>query len=178
MRNGENEKNIIEAAKRGNADAIIFLIRHYQPDLKKFASHICQNSEDVEDAVQHTLFIISSRVSLFKNMSQFSTWLFSIVKNECLKFIRKARYLDEISDTHADPSEPLEQRFSEEQLLEKVTSAVLELEPIYREVFILRDVEGKPTHEVSANLGISSAAVKSRLLRARAEVRAKMKNEV
>ena len=171
----ENEDIILEAAKSGDEAAIISLINHYQPDLKKFASIVCQTSEDAEDAVQHTLFIISTKLGMFKQASRFSSWLFAIVKNECLKLLRNLKKHSELSDTHADFASSAEERFSDEELLAKVKDAFLKLEPIYREVFILRDVEGMPAHQVSQQLGISVSAVKSRLHRARDEVRSMLR---
>jgi RNA polymerase sigma-70 factor (ECF subfamily) len=76
-----------------------------------------------------------------------------------------------IDDSIADSSPGVEEDLSESQLLNKVQLAFAQLEPIYREVFILRDVEGLSAIEVSEKLGISIPSVKSRLHRARNEVR-------
>jgi RNA polymerase sigma factor (sigma-70 family) len=167
----ENEDKILEMACAGDADAIVILIKHYQPDLKKFASEVCQSTEDAEDAVQHTLAVISTKISMFKKTAKLSSWLFTIVKNECLKFLRKQKRFTEIDDTILDPSIGVEDKLTEAQQLAKIQMAISSLEPIYRDVFILRDIEGRSAHDVSINLGISIASVKSRLHRARNDVR-------
>lgn len=75
----QNEDDILKLASAGDAAAIAVLIEHYQPDLKKFASGVCQTSEDAEDAVQHTLFVISTKISGFRKAAKLTSWLFTIV---------------------------------------------------------------------------------------------------
>ncbi len=167
----ENEDLILASACKGDPGSIGLLINHYQPDLKKFAHGVCQSSEDAEDAVQHTLLVMSTKMSLFRQAAKLSSWLFTIIKNECLKFSKKRNSHVEADEYLVDPTIDAESALSERQTLAQIQTAFSRLEPMYREVFIFRDVEGLSAHEVSRRLGISISAVKSRLHRARNEVR-------
>lgn len=172
----ENENMILENAKSGNSEAIALLIEHYQPDLKRFAYGVCQSSEDAEDAVQHTLLVIATKIRLFNRAAKFSSWLFTILKNECLRFIRKRKGQVEIDDSLSDNSNGIDDSLSEAELFKRVQLAITKLEKNYREVFILRDIEGMSAYEVSQRLGISITAVKSRLHRARTQVRVNLQD--
>ena len=165
------DEALLERAKTGDAEAISALIERYHPDLKKFAQGVCQTSEDAEDAVQHAMIVVSTKLGLFKGLSKFSTWLFAVIKYECFRLMRRMRGHIELSDSLADPRQTPDERVEQADLLEKVRSAIAALEPDYREVFLLRDVEGHSGTEVAAKLGLSLPAVKSRLHRARLQVK-------
>lgn len=168
----QDDSKLIEKAKRGDSKAIEKLIEKFQPDVRKFAVRVCRTNEDAEDAVQHTLFAVFSKIGSFRSASKFTTWLFSIVKNECFRLIRKIRgQAAELSEELAD-SRPLAfDQLEKNQVEEKISSAISRLEPTYREVILLRDVEGWSTPETARELGISVEAVKSRLHRARNHIR-------
>jgi RNA polymerase sigma factor (sigma-70 family) len=172
----ENEDKIIELASSGSSDAIEKLIKHYQPDLKKFASGVCQTTEDAEDAVQHSLIVISSKISSFKKLSKLSSWLFTIIKNECIKFTKQRSRNLELNSSLEIENISTYEKISKEEALKHIKNAINNLEPIYREVFLLRDIEGLSGYEVSQRLGISLASMKSRLYRARQEIKKSLKN--
>jgi RNA polymerase sigma-70 factor (ECF subfamily) len=122
----------------------------------------------------------------FEGGSRFYTWLVRIAVNEALMRLRKRRpnvvSLDEPIEAEEDliPKEirdwgpTPEQRFASSELNSILSSAISELEPAYRTVFLLRDTEQLSTEETAKMLGISEAAVKSRLLRARLKLRQKL----
>jgi RNA polymerase sigma factor (sigma-70 family) len=163
---------LLDRARGGDADAIAELIHRYQPDLKKFADGVCQTSEDAEDAVQHALFVVSSKLGLFRGVSKFSTWLFAVVKYECYRLMRRMRGQVVLEDTHVDPRKGPDEKVEQDDLMAKVLGAVRKLDADQREVFLLRDVEGLSASDVAARLDLSLAAMKSRLHRARLFVKA------
>lgn len=160
---------LVEAARRGDSGAVLALLQHCQPDLKRFARRTCSNAEDAEDAVQLALWRLYRRIGALRTTAAFATWLFRIVERECFRLFRlrsQASSLDELPEIdtpHASPV-PLDLRAD-------LVRAIEALSAPYREVLILRDVHELTAPEVAEALGLSVDAVKSRLHRARAEVR-------
>lgn len=167
----KDEHILISKAKNGDIGAIEVLIEKYQPDVRKFALQVCRTNEDAEDAVQHTLFIVFSKVSSFRSAAKFTSWLFAIVKHECLRLIRTFKKSQELNEEIIDPKALTDERISQLQLEQKLSEFIGNLEPIYREIILLRDIEGLSAPEVADKLGITIEAVKSRLHRARNEIR-------
>jgi RNA polymerase sigma-70 factor (ECF subfamily) len=123
----------------------------------------------------------------FQGNSKFYTWIVRIAVNQALMKLRRRKTgktvsLDETIDTGEDTvvreiaawDENPEQRFSREELGEILDSAIQSLEPPYRSVFVLRDIEELSTEETAEALDLSIPAVKSRLLRARLQLREKL----
>jgi RNA polymerase sigma factor (sigma-70 family) len=161
---------LIEAARLGDAAAIRELLAVCQPDLKRFARRTCSTTEDAEDAVQLALWQLYRKVGLLRCAATFTTWMFRIVERECYRLYRRARGtepLDEVleHDLPSAPELPTDLKLDLARALERLT-------PPYREVLLLRDVHELTAPEVAAQLGMSLEAVKSRLHRARAQVRA------
>ncbi len=161
---------LIEAARLGDAAAISELLAVCQPDLKRFARRTCSTSEDAEDAVQIALWQLYRKLGLLRCAATFTTWMFRIVERECYRLFRHARGtepLDEVLEHElpSAPQLPTELRLDLVRAMERLT-------PPYREVLMLRDVHELTAPEVAAQLGLSLEAVKSRLHRARAQVRA------
>jgi RNA polymerase sigma factor (sigma-70 family) len=160
---------LIDAARLGDSQAISELLVVCQPDLKRFARRTCSTTEDAEDAVQLALWQLYRKVGLLRCAATFTTWIFRIVERECYRLYRTARGtepLDEVLEhdlPHA-PVAPTDLKLDLAQALQRLT-------PPYREVLLLRDVHELTAPEVAAQLGLSLEAVKSRLHRARAQVR-------
>jgi len=123
----------------------------------------------------------------FQGQSKFYTWIVRIAVNQALMKLRKRKAdrsvsLDETIDTGEDNiareiaawDENPEQKYSREELQRILTSAIDGLAPIYRAVFVLRDIDGLSTEEAAEALDLSVPAVKSRLLRARLQLREKL----
>lgn len=160
---------LIEAAARGEAGAVSSLLSVCQPDLKRFARRTCSTTEDAEDAVQIALWQLYRKIGALRTAATFATWMFRIVERECYRLFRlrsKAEDLDELApqDMPAAPAVPTDLRLDLVRAMERLT-------PPYREVLLLRDVHELTAPEVAAQLGLSLEAVKSRLHRARAQVR-------
>ena len=180
------DAELIDSARRGDSEAFTELVnRHYQPSLK-LARSILRDFEDAEDEVQNAFTKVYLHLSRFEGNSRFSTWLSRIVVNQCLMRLRKARrarfaYLDdpgaeegnvkmELADTSATPEESLG-RGEVEALLRREVNCI---PPLLREPLLLRESLRLSLTEVADRLGITEAAAKSRLLRARRELRARL----
>jgi RNA polymerase sigma factor (sigma-70 family) len=160
---------LIEAAQRGEAGAIEALLAASKPDLQRFARRLCAGPEDAEDAVQNALWILHRKVGMLRAVPAFAGWLFRMVARECRRLMRKAGITLDPSelDAMAAPRIPSE-------LQRDLASAIEALPGDYRRVLILRDIEEMTTPEAAEALNLSLEAVKSRLRRAREQVRERL----
>ncbi|MBV8866197.1 MAG: sigma-70 family RNA polymerase sigma factor [Acidobacteriaceae bacterium] len=180
------DDSLVQICQDGDNEAFDELMRRHQAAVMKIALSIVRDKQDAEDEVQNAFWKAYEHISQFQRDAKFSTWLTRIVVNQCLMRLRQARrakftYLDEVQPREEmGPSELPDLRQSpEESLGEFEVAQVLDREirrtpPLLRNVFLLRDVQERPMTEVAAGLGISVAAAKSRLLRARTELRNRM----
>ena len=182
-----DESDFVDKARNGDADAFNRLVSQYERKIFRLAKHITQNDEDAEDVLQESFLKAYSHLVDFNGQSKFYTWLVRIAVNESLMKLRKRKSdktvpLDEPLDTGEDTvmreiavwDENPEQQYSREELGTILDEAVQGLRPAFRTVFVLRDIEELSTEETAESLGISVPAVKSRLLRARLQLREKL----
>jgi RNA polymerase sigma-70 factor (ECF subfamily) len=182
-----DESALVAKAKAGDDNAFSQLVNHYERRIFRTARNITQNDEDAEDVLQESFLKAYSNLGGFQGNSKFYTWLVRITVNEALMKLRKRKTdrsvsLDEQLDTGEDTvireiavwDGTPEQRYSQEEIREILDREIATLEPIYRSVFQLRDVDELSTEETAQALGISIPAVKSRLLRARLQLREKL----
>ena len=183
----DEEAAVVAQARLGNASAFNELLRRYERKIFRLALHITQNREDAEDVLQESFLKAYEHLDQFQGQSKFYTWIVRIAVNQALMKLRKRKSdrsvsLDETIDTGEDNigreiaawDENPEQQYSREELNRILTSAVDGLTPIYRAVFVLRDIDGLSTEEAAEALDLSVPAVKSRLLRARLQLREKL----
>jgi RNA polymerase sigma-70 factor (ECF subfamily) len=182
----EDEHLLVAAAKSGDVAAFEELVSRYERKIFRLTLNITGNREDAEDAMQDAFLKSYSHLQTFQGDSRFYTWLVRIAANEALMRLRKRRpnqfSLDEpvAGDEDLMPRELRdwgpgpEQRFAQVEMREILSSVIEELEPEYRTVFVLRDIEELSTEDTASALGISVPAVKSRLLRARLKLRQKL----
>jgi RNA polymerase sigma-70 factor, ECF subfamily len=182
----EDEHLLVAAAKKGDLAAFEELVNRYESKIFRLTMNITGNREDAEDAMQDAFLKSYSHLKDFQGDSRFYTWLVRIAANEALMRLRRRRpnqfSLDEPVETDEDlmPREIQDwgpgpdQRFAQTEMREILTKAIGELEPDYRIVFTLRDLEELSTEETAEAVGISVPAVKSRLLRARLKLREKL----
>jgi RNA polymerase sigma-70 factor (ECF subfamily) len=183
----DDEIELVAKARTGDAASFSVLLRRYEGKIFRLAMNITQNREDAEDVLQEAFLKAYEHLDQFQGNSRFYTWIVRIAVNQALMKLRKRRSdrtvsIDEQIDTGEDTvvreiaawdPDP-EERFSREELHEILTGAIDELAPIYRTVFTLRDVDGLSTEETADVLDLSVPAVKSRLLRARLQLRDKL----
>jgi RNA polymerase sigma-70 factor (ECF subfamily) len=184
---GVDETALVAQAREGDARAFAELVRRYEGKIFRLAQHVTENRADAEDVLQETFMKAYEHLDQFQGNSKFYTWIVRIAVNQSLMKLRRRKTdrsvsLDETIDTGEDTvvrevaawDEDPEQRFSREELGQILDSAIQSLEPLYRSVFVLRDMEELSTEETADALGLSVPAVKSRLLRARLQLREKL----
>ncbi len=157
----------LDAARRGDRPALERVLSRSRQDLRRYAEHHCVVN-DVEDAVQESLFTASRRLTDLRQIESFTSWLFRIVKRECNRMKRGLRRLMQ---------EPITEDIAaictiEHRGLARDLAAAMESLPAhYREIVLLRDLEGLTIEELSQRLGLTRQATKARLHRARSLAR-------
>ena len=182
-----DETALVTRAKAGDLDAFSELVRHYDRRIFRMAKQITQNDDDAEDVLQEAFLKAYTHLDNFHGDSKFYTWIVRIAVNEALMKLRKRRSdrtvpLDEPIDTGEDEvareiavwDENPEESYSRDELSGILDEAIQSLKPAYRTVFVLRDIEELSIEETAQALGLSISAVKSRLLRARLQLREKL----
>ncbi|MFZ0584532.1 MAG: sigma-70 family RNA polymerase sigma factor [Candidatus Acidiferrales bacterium] len=182
----DDEGLLVAAAKGGDISAFETLVGRYERKIFRLAQNITQNREDAEDVMQESFLKSYQHLGEFQGNSRFYTWLVRIAVNQALMKLRKRRpnqvSLDEEIDTGEDtmPREvedwgpSPEDRYEQTELGRILSTTIAELDPPFRIVFQLRDIEELSTEETAETLGLSIPAVKSRLLRARLKLRQKL----
>ncbi|MEP7366134.1 MAG: sigma-70 family RNA polymerase sigma factor [Acidobacteriota bacterium] len=178
---------LVAQTQAGNLDAFTELVGRHDRKILRLARHITGNEEDAEDVLQESFLNAYSHIGTFAGNSKFYTWLVRITVNQALMKLRKRKTgkevsLDEPVQGETDDlvreiavwDETPERTYSQEEMRRILDEAIESLEPIYRTVFVLRDVEELSTEETAESLSISVPAVKSRLLRARLQLREKL----
>jgi RNA polymerase sigma-70 factor, ECF subfamily len=182
----DDEPQLVAAAKAGDVDAFETLVGRYERKIFRLTQNITQNHEDAEDAMQESFLKAFEHLSEFQGNSRFYTWLVRIAVNQALMKLRKRRpnqvSLDQEVETGEDtiprdvedwgPSP--EDRYEQSELRGILSRVISELDPSFRIVFQLRDIEELSTEETAEVLSLSVPAVKSRLLRARLKLRQKL----
>jgi RNA polymerase sigma-70 factor, ECF subfamily len=178
---------LVSKAQEGDAAAFNELVSKYERKVFRLAKNITNNQEDAEDVLQETFLKAYSHIGGFQGNSKFYTWLVRIAVNEALMKLRKRKSDKTVSlDEGVDTGEEVmvrevavwddnpEQRYSQAEIREILQEAVEGLRPAFRTVFVLRDIEELSTEETANMLDLSVPAVKSRLLRARLQLREKL----
>ncbi len=181
-----SDGQLVDLAQRGDSDAFAELIERHMNTCKRLAISIVRDKQDAEDEVQNACWKAFEHLSQFQKDAKFSTWLSRIVVNQCLMRLRKNKrarflYLDdgvagedvavlELPDDEPSP----EASHARGELRKVLRQEIARIPPLLRDVFLLRDVQELPMPDVAARLGISVAAAKSRLLRARLELRTRI----
>jgi RNA polymerase sigma-70 factor, ECF subfamily len=182
-----DETALVARAKAGDTSAFSELVTKYERKIYRLAKNITRHDEDAEDVLQDAFLKAYEHLDRFEGNSKFYTWLVRIAVNEALMKLRKRKTdktvpLDEPVDIGEDImqreiavwDDNPEQQYSGEEMKKILEEALDTLKPDFRTVFTLRDIEELSTEETAAALGISIAAVKSRLLRARLALREKL----
>jgi RNA polymerase sigma-70 factor (ECF subfamily) len=189
------DADLIREAKLGDSNAFSELVKRNEQMVYGFAFKVCRDREYAEETLQDTFVNVFRKLHQFDGRSEFSTWLYTIVANNCLMKRRRAKlekgsipFNDSAQTTYVQDddnrvqqyelpgsgSTPLEEALSLE-LRQILDDAIQKLPVDYRLVFILRDLEGKSAEESAKILKLSVSAVKSRLHRARAFLREQLK---
>lgn len=177
------DADLIEAARAGDSTAAEVLFTRYEAPIYRIGLRMCRDPEDAKEVLQETLLAAARTLPEFRGDAAVGTWLYAIARSFCIKMRRRhGRSVvttstdnadDEISSV-VDPAELPDDAAAGRQVGAALQKAISELARPYREVLVLRDVEGLTAPEVAAALGIGVDAVKSRLHRARVAVRDKV----
>jgi RNA polymerase sigma-70 factor (ECF subfamily) len=171
------DDGLLARAQAGEAAALARLLERERTSVVRFALRVCVSPEDAQDAAQETLLSLARYVGAFRGAARLSTWLFTVTRNHCLRLarrsLRSAAGLEAAHEVPSDEGSP-EDLLAHEQLRLRVSQVMATLEPSHREVLLQRDVLGEPAPAAARTLGLGVAALKSRLHRARAELRERL----
>ena len=181
-----SDEELVRLSQAGRRDAFSELTARNYTVSFKLAVSILRDREEAEDEVQNAYWKAFQHIDQFHSDAKFSTWMTRIVVNQCLMRLRRTRrakflYIDdvqigeergtfELTDVTPTPEAVCGSR----ELATILKQEIRRIPPLLRNVFVLRDVDQLPMPEVAERLGISVAAAKSRLLRARAELRMRL----
>ena len=184
-----DEQELIFQAKSGDTDAFEQLISPYMTKVYNIALGILGSVADADDAAQDAFIKAYRYIRGFEGNSSFYTWLYKIVYNCCLDAVRKKKrrpfgFLsgNKVTDKDGNETEkeiidtsPLpEEIFIRRETQEQIRLAISRLDENYSSIIILRDIEGLSYDDISKILGISLGTVKSRLSRARENLKNKI----
>ena len=182
----QSDEQLVDGARAGDRASLERLLERHERRVYRFGLKMCRDPEAAKDVLQETLIAAARTVKDFRGASSPSTWLYAIARSFCIKQRRRSRFAPEheesIDDAGtgrevreiADPGRSPDEALAGRQVERALEKAIAELDPMYSEVLLLRDVEGLSAAEVSEAVGVSVEAVKSRLHRARVAVREKV----
>jgi RNA polymerase sigma-70 factor (ECF subfamily) len=180
-----SEALLVEAARRGDRAALSRLLEQHQQRVFGFGVKMCGDVEDAKEVAQETLLTLVRTLPGFRGEASISTWLYTVARSFCIKKRRRTKgapphheRLDTVTqeaapDAASAVSTP-EQMLLSREARDAVAAGLDMLDPDWREVIVLRDIEGLSAAEVAEVTGLGVAAVKSRLHRARAALRANL----
>ncbi len=165
---------LLTDARRGDLTALESVLTRSRQDLRRYAEYHCAVN-DVEDAVQESLILVSRKLSTLRELDAYASWLFRIVKRECTRMKRATRHLlmqpsdlEELDGPHYP---------APTGLIRDVANALASLPRHYREIILMRDLEGRAIAEIATGLGLHPEAAKARLHRARSLARQYLSQE-
>jgi RNA polymerase sigma-70 factor (ECF subfamily) len=172
----ESER-LLAAAQHGDRAALEVLLSRHRKTVFRYGLRYCRSTEDTEDAVQETLWAAARAIGNFRRAAAVTTWLFTIVRNKCHRLLFHKHDESDLADVLPrvpDPARSAEDEVVTRQIHQILADALARLEPNHREVILLRDVEGLTAPEAAERLGLTVQALKSRLHRAREQLRAQV----
>ncbi len=177
------DDTLVAQAQKKDYQAFEELVKRYEGKIYGHTLRLLGNREDAEDVLQETFLNVFKALENFRGDSSFSTWIYRIATNNALMRLRKLSHAERELNDELPPPESLKRQalashildpkdtLLEKEMLHELNKAVERLPDKYRTVFLLRDVEEFATDRTAKVLGISEAAVKSRLHRARLYIR-------
>ncbi len=161
-------EQVVSAAQEGDPRAIATLLDGSHAHVQRFAHTLCSTPEDAEDAAQEALIVLYRKIGTLRAAAALASWMFQIVRNECIRRARLALHRP-ISATMAEPS--AEDAALARLEIERIVDTIAGLPPEQRAVLVLRDIQGLSGAATAQALGLSRAAMKSRLHRGRETLR-------
>ena len=167
--------SLLDRARQGDRAALEELLAQHAPAIYRFSLRMCRNAADAEDTLQDTLLAIAGHLGDFAGRASLSSWIFALTRSACTRRRRglKNRPAQNVEDAPQlrDARPNPEENAGQQELSAVLTAALEQLPEAYREVLLLRDMEGLSAAEAADALGVSVDACKSRLHRARQALR-------
>jgi len=167
----KDQENIIARARRGDADAFEQLVVAYRDQVFRLALRMCGSEADADEVAQEAFLSAWKALPNFRGESQFSTWLYQLTTHAAIDLMRQIAADDITEVSAADPAPSPQQQAEQSEQREIVRDAILQLAPEQREVVVLRFMEELSYEEIGAVLKLPSGTVKSRLNRAKAQLK-------
>ena len=181
----EIDEQILTGIRSGDKSACALCIETYGPSLYRLALRLMQNERDAEDVVQETFLNAFKSIHNFEGRSGLGTWLYRITYNNALMRLRRPtpvtvsvdEKLEGVEEGYTVPQQFFdwcclpEEDFDSDEVRQELEAAIGALSPPLRSVFILRELEGQSTRETAETLDVSEDVVKTRLRRARLQLR-------
>ena len=176
-----HDNRLVARTIAGDLEAFEDLTRLYYDRVRALVHHHLHCEDELEDALQEIFIKAYQALPRFRKRSSFYTWLFRIASNYCIDRLRKRR-LDQVSLDDVESRDSLEARlpesadnpeesFARSERVKFVRMALEKLDPLYHSIMVLREIEGLSYEELSETLGVGMGTVKSRLARARMELK-------
>jgi len=179
-----NDAELALACAGGDDRAFDLLMTRHRDMIYTLCCRMMPNSDDADDCAQESFVKAYSKIKTYRGEAGFGTWLSRIAYHTCLDHLRSAKKMKktsidcdaddpgfEIADTRSEPSAALDR--SEKQRL--IADALAELDPAFRAVVVLCDIEGRSYEDIAEITGIPAGTVKSRIARGRDKLRAQLK---
>ena len=175
----EQEAAIVRKVLGGDANAFETLVLEYEKNVYNIALRMTGNSEDAADMTQEAFIKAYNSLQSFRGDSKFSVWLYRIVSNVCLDFLRSKNRRPTVSlsvedddgeDAQldvADESQSPELLLDRKLTRDSVRRGLDSLPPDYRQILLLREIQGLSYDEIAQALSLEVGTVKSRIFRAR-----------
>lgn len=184
-----NEERLIKMAQNGDNDAFNQLMDNYFKKIYNIAFRMANNTDDAADMTQEIMIKLFKNISSFSGNSKFSTWVYRVATNTCLDELKKLKrhknysidkdietddgdFSYEVEDTSPVPETLAEQN----ELKQIVASAIGMLNSDHKAVLVLRDIQGLSYDEIARIVGCTEGTVKSRISRARAQLKIIIEN--
>lgn len=171
----KDQEKIIARARRGDADAFEQLVVAYRDQVFRLALRMCGSEADADEVAQEAFLSAWKALPNFRGESQFSTWLYQLTTHAAIDLMRREKRQIAAADitevSAADPAPSPQQQTEQSEQREIVRDAILQLAPEQREVVVLRFMEELSYEEIGAVLKLPSGTVKSRLNRAKAQLK-------
>lgn len=171
----KDQENIIARARRGDADAFEQLVVAYRDQVFRLALRMCGSEADADEVAQEAFLSAWKALPNFRGESQFSTWLYQLTTHAAIDLMRREKRQIAAADitevSAADPAPSPQQQAEQSEQREIVRDAILQLAPEQREVVVLRFMEELSYEEIGAVLKLPPGTVKSRLNRAKAQLK-------
>ena len=161
---------LVTRTAQGDIQAFETLVRRYQIPVFRLCVNMLGNEADASDVSQDVFFTLWRSISTFRGDSAFSTWVYRIATNHCLKALRKRHATRPVASPHVSSHGQPEAEFEAKEMSQRISDAVSDMTDGQRAAFVLREAQGLSYAEIATILDCSVAAVKSRLNRARVEL--------